>query len=146
MHTAVEAQLSMTSYTTSEAAASVEVVVQISTATETVQVNISTFDGTALGRSVSCFYHIIVDFSINVTAGLDYVQREVQLTFSPGDFERSVTIQVINDTIQEDTELFFVTLHSPVSNLKVELPQTNTGIFVIDDDKGKTAPACAISN
>ena len=142
MHTAVEAQLSMTSYTTSEAAASVEVVIQISTATETVQVNISTVDGTALGRSVSCFY-IIVDFFVNVTAGLDYVQREVQLTFSPGDFERSVTIQVINDRLQEDTELFFVTLHSSVSNLKVELPQTNTGIFVIDDDKGKTAPACA---
>ena len=51
MHTAVEAQFSMTSYTTNEAAASVEVVIRMTTTTETVQVNISTVDGTALGKS-----------------------------------------------------------------------------------------------
>ena len=104
--------------------------------------------GSAIGTCIAFHYNnnIIVDFCVNVSAGLDYVHREMRLTFSPGDFERSVTIPVINDRIQEDTELFFVTLHSSVSNLKVELPQTNTGIFVIDDDKGipgKIAPAHA---
>ena len=40
----------MSSYTVNEADALVEVAVQISDATETVQVNISSADGTAIGQ------------------------------------------------------------------------------------------------
>ena len=40
----------MTSYSVNEAAALVEVAVQISGATDTVQVNISSADGTAIGQ------------------------------------------------------------------------------------------------
>ena len=45
-------QFSMSSYTVSEAAAMVEVAVQISTANEIVIVSVSTVDGTAIGK---CF-------------------------------------------------------------------------------------------
>ena len=40
----------MNSYTVTEAAVMIEVAVQISSSTETVQLNISTVDGTALGQ------------------------------------------------------------------------------------------------
>ena len=60
----------------------------------------------------------------------------MQLTFFPGDFEKRVTIPLINDRLREDSEHFFVTCHSPVSTLSVELPNANTAVFIIDDDPG----------
>ena len=60
----------------------------------------------------------------------------MQLMFVPGDFEKRVTIPLINDRLREDSELFFVTCHSPVSSLSVELPNANSAIYVIDDDPG----------
>ena len=70
-----------------------------------------------------------------IAAGLDYLPREMQLTFSPGDFEKNISIQLIVDRIQDEQELFFVSLHSPVSRLTVELP-TNSVIFVVDSAPG----------
>ena len=49
VHIAVVVRFSMSSYSVNEAAALVEVAVQISGATDTVQVNISSVDGTAIG-------------------------------------------------------------------------------------------------
>ena len=45
-------QFSMPSYTVSEAALTVSVAAQISSATETVRVNVSTVDATALGKNL----------------------------------------------------------------------------------------------
>ena len=50
LHAVVVARFSMTSYIVNEAATFVEVAVQISGATETVQVNISSVDSTAIGQ------------------------------------------------------------------------------------------------
>ena len=41
-----------------------------------------------------------------------------------------------DDITPEDQELFFVSLHSPVSDLMVELPDPNSIVFIIDDDQG----------
>ena len=70
-----------------------------------------------------------------LAAGLDYLAREMQLTFSPGDFEKRVSIPLIDDKIQEGQELLFITLHSPVSSLTVELPP-NSVIYIVDNDPG----------
>ena len=70
-----------------------------------------------------------------LAAGSDYLPREMRLTFSPGEFEKRVSIQLIDNRIPEDREVFYVSLHSPVSRLMVELPP-NSVIFIIDDDTG----------
>ena len=49
---AVMVQFSMTSYIVSEAAFMAEVAVQVSSASESVTVNVSTMDATALGESL----------------------------------------------------------------------------------------------
>ena len=73
---------------------------------------------------------------IVLSAGVDYIPGERQLEFFPGDFEEIITIMLTDDITQEDQELFFVSLHSPVSNLMVELPNPNSIVFIIDDDRG----------
>ena len=65
------------------------------------------------------------------------MSKEMQLTFHPGDFEKMISIVLVNDDITEGQELFFVSLHSPVSNLRVELPSPSSNVFIIDDDIGK---------
>lgn len=72
-----------------------------------------------------------------ISGGTDYVPREVQLTFLPGDFERRLTVPLINDRTREDRELFFVSVHSPVSSLRVELPRTTSSVYITDDDLSK---------
>ena len=51
---AVMVQFSMSSYTVSEAAAMIDVAVQITSATEMVKVNVRTMDATSLGRKLYC--------------------------------------------------------------------------------------------
>ena len=74
-------------------------------------------------------------YAIIITAGLDYLAREMRLTFSPGDFEERVNIELIDDEIQEGQEVLFLSLHSPVSSLTVDLPP-NSVIYIFDNDPG----------
>ena len=62
---------------------------------------------------------------------------QVQLVFLPGDFEKTINVPLVNDDLTEGQELFFVSLHSPVSDLRVELPNPTSNIFIIDDDRGE---------
>ena len=45
-------------------------------------------------------------------AGSDYIATSGSLTFAPGEGTKSITVQVIGDTQQEDIEVFFVDLAS----------------------------------
>ena len=71
------------------------------------------------------------------SAGMDYMPAQVQLTFLPGDFEKMISINLVNNNFTESQESFSVSLHSPVSNLRVELPNPISNIFIIDDDFGE---------
>lgn len=62
---------------------------------------------------------------------------QVQLVFLPGDFEKIISISLVNDDFTEGQELFSVSLHSPISDLRVELPNPTSNIFIIDDDRSK---------
>ena len=62
---------------------------------------------------------------------------EEQLVFLPGDFEKTISISLIDDILVEGQELFSVSLHSPISGLRVELPNPASNVFIIDDDRGE---------
>ena len=70
------------------------------------------------------------------TAGMDYIQSETQLTFVPGEFVHTITIPLVDDRLSEDEELFFISLLSPTSSLRVELPSRDALIYIIDNDIG----------
>ena len=63
--------------------------------------------------------------------GADYIAAADTLTFAPGETEKTVTVQVVGDTLAEETETFAVSLSgSKAANLLI-----NKGVVtVIDDD------------
>ncbi len=65
------------------------------------------------------------------TAGSDYAATEGQLTFTPGQTSRTVTVQVNGDTAVEPDETFLVSLQNP-TNATIADPQ-GTGTIVNDD-------------
>ena len=70
------------------------------------------------------------------SAGMDYIQSETQLTFVPGEFVHTITIPLVDDRLSEDQELFFISLLSPTSSLRVELPGRDALIYIVDNDIG----------
>ena len=98
----------------SEAAGSVGLVVQLSTAaTSNVTVNYATTAGTA-------------------TAGSDYTTASGSLTFLPGETSKTVNVPITNDSAQESNETFIVALSSP-SNATLGTPASTT-VTIVDDD------------
>ena len=63
---------------------------------QTVTVNVNTADGTA-------------------KAGVDYSTTNLTLSFAPGETTQSFVVPVIGDTLDENTETFFVFLSSPTN-------------------------------
>lgn len=71
---------------------------------------------------------------------MDYiVPEQMQLTFYPGDFEKTINISIVNDDVVEGQapEFFSLSLHTPMSDLMVELPNPTTNIFITDNDRGE---------
>lgn len=96
-----------------EGTTAVAVTVNLSAASnKTVTVNYATQDGTAL-------------------AGEDYEAASGTLTFEPGETSKTITINVIGDTLNEATELFTVVL-SGSSN--ASLAQALATVTILDDD------------
>ena len=79
---------------------------------QTVTVNFSTANGTAV-------------------AGLDYLAQSGVLTFNPGETLKTITVQVIGDTVAESNETFFVNL-TLVTNAVIAVNQ-GIGIILNDD-------------
>ena len=77
---------------------------------------------------------------------MDYMPVQVQLSFLPGEFEKTISINLVDDSFIEGQELFSVSLHSLVSDLKVELPNPTSSILIIDDDRGEIYPYLDIVN
>ena len=76
-----------------------------------------------------------------LSAGVDYMPVQIHLLFLPGEFEKMISINLVNDSFIEDSqELFSVSLHSPMSDLRVELQNPTSNIYIIDDDRGEICP------
>jgi hypothetical protein len=73
--------------------------------------------------------------SLHLSAGMDYIPVEEQLVFLPGDFEKTISISLVDDALIEGQELLSMSLDSPVSDLRVELPNPTSNVFIIDDDR-----------
>ena len=86
-----------------------------------------------------------VDFGATATGFVDYTPSNTELTFAPGEVTKTVTVQVLGDTLDEADEFFFVDL-SPASGATVA---DFRGVATIIDDDGVaqtlTIPDVAIS-
>ena len=81
-------------------------------ASQTVTCSFATADGTA-------------------TAGSDYVATSGNLSFAPGEVEKSVVVLVNGDTVDETQETFFL----DISNVQNATVNTSRGTgFIVDDD------------
>ena len=87
------------------------------TSTETVTVDYATADG-------------------NATAGDDYTSTSGTLTFAPGEASKTIRVPTVEDTTQEQTETFTVTLSSPTNATIADGSATGT---ITDDDGPVTA-------
>src|SRR5205085_5089781 len=70
-----------------------------------------------------------VDFATSdgtAKAGSDYVATSGTLTFNPGDTQKTVTVLVNGDTLNETDETFFVTLSNPVNATITQAQATGT--------------------
>ena len=66
----------------------------------------------------------------------DYIssQSVAVLFFSPDESQQSFTVEIVNDEVREDTEVFFIELSLPSNTNGVVLDQTSATIHIIDDD------------
>jgi uncharacterized repeat protein (TIGR01451 family) len=81
---------------------------------------------------------------ITATPGADFIASEGTLTFRAGETVKSITVQVLGDTLNEGNELFVVQLTDPVN---AALDQ-DLGIgTIVDDDNGQfPVPPASIDN
>lgn len=79
---------------------------------------------------------------MTATAGSDFIPTSGQLTFSPGQTSRTITVGVVADTIPEPNESFYVAL-SGASNAMIVKP---LGVGTIGDDDAAIAPEISIND
>jgi hypothetical protein len=67
-------------------------------------------------------------------AGSDYIATSGTLTFAAGETAKSVTVQIIGDTVRERDETFYLVLLNPSANAQIVDAQ---GVgTIVNDDKG----------
>ena len=100
---------------TTEASGSIEVIViRSGNNTGTVSVDYATSDGTAI-------------------TGLDYLPATGTISFEPGEFKKSISVDIIDNNVPEPTETFSISLlHASPS---VDLVNSQTKITILDDDQ-----------
>jgi peptidoglycan/xylan/chitin deacetylase (PgdA/CDA1 family) len=79
---------------------------------------------------------ITVDYASSddtATAGSDYISTNGILTFIQGETSHTITIPILDDTIDEDNETFSISLSNP-TNVTLGSPATAV-LTIIDDDK-----------
>ncbi|MEM1205647.1 MAG: Calx-beta domain-containing protein [Acidobacteriota bacterium] len=75
--------------------------------------------------------------------GGDYRSTQGQLTFPPGETLRTLTVDVLGDTLPEDTERFGILLSSPVGAFLLD----DAGrVTIFDDDEGVPVPQVNIAD
>jgi hypothetical protein len=74
----------------------------------------------------------------NAIAGSDYTATSGTLTFAPGETSKTITIPIINDTVNEKPEAFIVNLSNP--KLGSFGDTTTEYVAIIDDDPAPAPP------
>lgn len=69
-------------------------------------------------------------------AGSDYVATKGSLYFSPGDNEKFVTLDVIDDDVFEQDEHFFVRLSGTAQSSRTLVSPAPATVVILDDDHG----------
>ena len=92
-------------------------------------VEFSTIDGTALGKNLDMCADLYL--STVLTDGSDYINLTEIVTFNSGDVQMCVDIEILDDSEDENTEVFFVFLDG-ITGETVSSPLTI--VFILDDD------------
>src|SRR5207247_979403 len=88
---------------------------------------------------------VTVDFATadgSATSPSDYLAQNGNLTFSPGDTTKTISVPVNGDTLVEPNEDFFVNL-SNATNASIADSQ---GIGTISNDEPSTSPSLSIND
>ena len=112
-------QFNPTTYTVNEAAGQVVLTVTLSRLGDPntpVNVSYATRDGSA-------------------TAGQDYSQQSGTIVFGSGETQKQIVIGIINDTLLENPENFFVDLNNP-GNASIAASGSTATVTIADDDSG----------
>lgn len=115
-------QFDPTNYTVNENAGTVTLNItahRLGDSSEPISLTFTTRDGPVNGGAI---------------AGQDYVAKTGSVIFGPGETFKQVEIQIINDTVLENAENFFVDLSNPSSGTTI-----NSGtatVTIADDDSG----------
>ncbi|HEX6183427.1 MAG TPA: Calx-beta domain-containing protein [Pyrinomonadaceae bacterium] len=67
------------------------------------------------------------------TAGADYLPRSETLTFNPGESQKTITLQLVNDEVAEPQETFTLNLSDPTGN--VTIGSQGSATVTINDDE-----------
>ena len=84
----------------------------------------------------SSFARTQVDYAtegVTANAGEDYVETTGVLTFAPGETEKEISVEIIDDDEPEEDEMFIVKLANPRPNAKLG-SEGMTIVTIIDDD------------
>ena len=112
-------------------------VVRHGTASDTVTVQFTTMDGSAVGwDSVPTIPGSNQDGRDGVPT-YDFVHVAGTLTFAPGETEKIVAVQLLGDDVSEGDEHFLFTLSNPTTNgsYPVRLGHQSTASMTIDDEE-----------
>jgi PKD repeat protein len=113
-----------TSYEVGEGAGSVTVRAELSlTSTEAVTATYDTLDGSAV-------------------AGIDYVPNSGAIIFDPGQTNQGISIEIINDEVEEETETFQVVLTS-IQGATSGI--TEATVSILNDDEPGVPPTCSFT-
>ena len=91
-----------------------------------------------------CFYHLPQSRAVSVnyatangtaTAGVDYTATSGTLTFAAGETVKAISIPILADTLDEDTETILVNISSASSGTIVD---TQAIVYIVDDDNPPT--------
>ena len=77
-------------------------------------------------------------------AGSDYVSSAGVVTFLPGELQKSVTVTILGDTVQELNETFLVTLSSPSGGLELG-DAVAVGTILNDDSPPNQLPTAVVT-
>ena len=77
-------------------------------------------------------------------AGSDYVSSAGVVTFLPGELQKSVTVTILGDTVQELNETFLVTLSSPSAGLELG-DAVAVGTILNDDIPPNQLPTAVVT-
>ncbi len=89
--------------------------------------------------------NISVDFTtedVTAKAGKDYVATGGSIIFAPGETSKTIDVQIIGDSIDENDETFRVTISNP-SPSEISIINSHATCTITDDD---TAPIVSIDN